>query len=182
MHEEALHERIQAAVASHFDEKFADVDPKALHDIEKNLMIQLLDQHWKEHLAGMDHLRQGIHLRGYAQKNPAQEFKRESFEMFKQMMASIRYEFVSTLCRIEFKEQPEMAPQSHIAPNLSYQHAEFGGIPAEPVQQDMPAEMQMNDEQEPYQPFVRGQKKVGRNEPCPCGSGKKYKQCHGKIS
>ena len=182
VHEETLHERIQAAVVQHFDEKFVDVEPKTLHDIEKTLMLQLLDQHWKEHLAAMDHLRQGIHLRGYAQKNPAQEFKRESFEMFKQMMASIRYEFVSTLCRIEFQEQPEMAPQAHVAPTLNYQHADFGAMPSAQPAESLPIDMQSDQAQESLQPFVRGEKKVGRNEPCPCGSGKKYKQCHGKLS
>lgn len=179
LQEEALYERIQAAGQQYYQDKMSEVDPEVLHDVQKNLMLQLLDQHWKDHLAAMDHLRKGIHLRGYAQKNPAQEYKRESFEMFKQMLTAVRLEFVSSLCRLEIKEAPAV-DQSHVMPEMHFQHDEFMGLPGqEPAETAQLAEEGANDAQ---QPFVRNIAKVGRNEPCPCGSGMKYKQCCGKIN
>ncbi|MCH9644317.1 MAG: preprotein translocase subunit SecA [Gammaproteobacteria bacterium] len=183
LHEESLGERIQQAAKEHYDTKMKEIEPEALHDAQKGLMLQLLDQHWKEHLASMDHLRQGIHLRGYAQKNPAQEYKRESFDMFKRMLDSVRFEFVSTLCCLEIGPAPVM-DQSHISPAMHFQHDGFKGMPSD--LNESPDQVAMEQEhatsEELQQPFVRETPKVGRNELCPCGSGKKYKQCHGKIS
>jgi len=142
---------------------------------EKEIMLVVLDRHWKDHLAAMDYLRQGIGLRGYAQKNPIQEYKRESFEMFSAMLENIKTEAITILTRIQVQseEQVEELEQSHPDnDNLQLQHAEAESALSEALPED--AEQQ--------QPYVRKEKKLGRNEPCWCGSGKKYKQCHGKLS
>jgi preprotein translocase subunit SecA len=181
LHEETLYARIEEAAQTHYQQKMADVDQEVLRDVQKNLMLQLLDQHWKDHLASMDHLRKGIHLRGYAQKNPAQEYKRESFEMFKEMMGAVRFEFVSTLCRLEISEAPEVS-QSHVMPEMQFQHADFMSMGTQSEAAEDPRLAAAHDEEEGVlQPYVREVPKVGRNEVCPCGSGKKYKQCHGKL-
>ena len=133
----------------------------------------ILDRHWKEHLAAMDYLRQGIGLRGYAQKNPVQEYKRESFKMFTDMLDGINYEAIQALTRVQIKseEQVEALEQSHQEDqSIKMEHAS--------AQSPLSAE-QIDDEA--HQPFVRKQAKIGRNEPCWCGSGKKFKQCHGKL-
>lgn len=141
-----------------------------LRDIEKSIVLQIIDSHWRDHLAAMEHLRQGIHLRGYAQQNPAQEYKRESFEMFQALMTRIKYEVASTLSRVQFGEEPQ-APAAPVM-TLNYTHEEVG------QNADTTADMAAPDN---VQPFVRDGQKVGRNDPCPCGSGKKYKHCHGAI-
>ena len=133
----------------------------------------IVDRHWKEHLAAMDYLRQGIGLRGYAQKNPVQEYKRESFEMFTAMLDGINYEVVQALTRVQIRgeEQVEALEQSHQPDQqIKMEHASANN----PLAPDAPQE----DE---HQPFVRKERKIGRNEPCYCGSGKKFKQCHGKL-
>jgi preprotein translocase subunit SecA len=124
----------------------------------------------------MDYLRNSIHLRGYAQKNPKQEYKREAFEMFSAMLGSMKQEVVQILTRLQLQEMPQSEPQPNPS-ELNFQHEEFTGL-GEPEQVD---EMPEAAEEE-QQPYVRPDKKVGRNEPCPCGSGKKYKQCHGKLN
>jgi len=140
-------------------------------------MLQTLDMHWKDHLSAMDHMRKGIQLRGYAQKNPTQEFKRESFNMFTELLENIKYAFISTLSKIEVAS-PEMIArhQSDLsAPQLHFSHQEF---------QALAVDGQPNGEahnEESQKPFVRQAPKVGRNDPCECGSGKKYKQCHGRL-
>ncbi len=179
LHEETLHKRIIDEITKAYKAKEAKADPKAMREVEKTLMLQLLDHHWKEHLAAMDHLRQGIHLRGYAQKNPAQEYKRESFELFTQMLKRIKYELAATLSKLEIATEEQVAQQQRLyqqsAPELQYHHAEMTALQPE-------KEVAVAEQEEATQPFVRSQPKVGRNESCPCGSGKKYKQCHGKLS
>ena len=179
LHEESLRQRILEEIKTSYEKKMAEVEPETRKEVEKSFMLQILDSQWKDQLAAMEHLRQGIHLRGYAQKNPAQEFKRESFDLFTMMLDGIKYEYISTLSKIEMapQQQYEFQPQ---APQMSYHHAEMGSLPSE-------AEMEqvLEDDQvavaEKERPFVRNQPKVGRNDPCPCGSGKKFKQCHGRI-
>jgi preprotein translocase subunit SecA len=137
-------------------------------------MLQVLDQQWKDHLAAMDYLRQGIHLRGYAQKNPKQEFKREAFELFSEMLGRIKHEVVTLLARLQI-QQPEAAPAFEPAPRtpaeMQFLHPSADG--GEVAEEGELAVAQ--------RPSVRKQPKVGRNQPCPCGSGKKYKHCHGRL-
>ncbi len=166
-------------ISSHFEQVYADkvelVGPDVARRYEKEIMLMVLDRHWKEHLAAMDHLRQGIGLRGYAQKNPVQEFKRESFEMFSNLLENIKTEAITILTRIQVQSEEEVAAmeQSHTEnEDLQLQHAA-----AENILSDTPEE-----HKEAHQPFVRKEKKMGRNEPCWCGSGKKFKQCHGKLT
>lgn len=176
LHEENLRSKTVGEINTAYDHKKTSIDPELAKRIEKSILLQTLDQHWKDHLAAMDYLRKGIHLRGYAQKNPAQEFKRESFEMFTNMLENIKYEVISTLSKMQFTDiAPAPEPQ---APTLQYQHAETSSMPG--AEEDQAQEQQIASA-ENHQPYVRQQRKVGRNEPCPCGSGKKYKQCHGKL-
>jgi len=133
---------------------------------------------WKEHLASMDYLRKGIHLRGYAQKNPKQEYKRESFELFTELLDKVKYDVVSFLARIEIKEDEDIDNQlgERKEQQMEFQHEEaqsLGGSSAD--------DQTANNEEQDHTPFKRSEQKVGRNQPCPCGSGKKYKQCCGKL-
>ena len=143
--------------------------------IEKAVMLQTLDGQWKEHLAMMDYLRQGIHMRGFAQKNPKQEYKREAFAMFSGMLESIKTEVIGLLSKMALQAPPTLETEvSHT--DFQFKHDEFTGFGEdEPVPEGDAAEPK------PAQPYVRPDRKIGRNEPCPCGSGKKYKQCHGKL-
>ena len=140
-------------------------------------MLQILDAHWREHLAALDHLRQGIHLRGYAQKNPKQEYKREAFEMFTTLLHNINNEVVGILSKVQVRAESDVEAveqkRRESAPAMHYQHDAASALPDEG---------HVPDGEETAQPFVRDQRKVGRNEPCPCGSGKKYKQCHGRLN
>jgi preprotein translocase subunit SecA len=154
-----------------YTEKTAAVDPAAWSGFERNVMLQSLDTHWREHLSALDHLRQGIHLRGYAQKNPKQEYKREAFELFEGLLQTVRSEVSKLLLTVEVRseeqiEEVEAPPQLE---NVQYHHADFD----EALGTAAP---------KPAQPVERHTPKVGRNDPCPCGSGKKYKHCHGKLS
>ena len=140
-------------------------------------MLNVLDQSWKEHLARMDYMRQGIHLRGYAQKNPKQEYKREAFELFTTMLEEVKNEVTKILLTVQIKneQQVEAVTETLRAPeNVEYHHTSY-----EALEEDKPDDQRR--EQPKVKPFVRHDNKVGRNDPCPCGSGKKYKQCHGKI-
>jgi preprotein translocase subunit SecA len=144
---------------------------------EKKILLEVLDSLWKEHLAAMDYLRQGIHLRGYAQKNPKQEYKREAFEMFSAMLERIQHDVVSFVSRVHFQTAPEPQPElRRPSPALHYEHAEVSALAG--GEEDEIAEA---EEREAHTPFVREGRKIGRNEPCPCGSGKKYKHCHGRL-
>jgi preprotein translocase subunit SecA len=144
-------------------------------------MLQSIDTHWREHLAALDHLRQGIHLRGYAQKNPKQEYKREAFELFGQMLDLIKNEVVRIVMTVRIQSRDEITAaeeelsHSHVA-NVHYQHADFNG---EAAPEELLAPTAVSEAPRPLDGDVP---KVGRNDPCPCGSGKKYKQCHGKLS
>jgi preprotein translocase subunit SecA len=154
--------------------KVEQVGAESFHHFERNMMLQSLDTHWREHLAALDHLRQGIHLRGYAQKNPKQEYKREAFELFEGLLETIRQEVTKLLMTVEIRSQEQIAesePQPAVE-NVQYHHADFD----EALRGDGEAG------EKPAQPQVRHGDKIGRNDPCPCGSGKKYKHCHGKLS
>ncbi|MES9855856.1 MAG: preprotein translocase subunit SecA [Sedimenticola sp.] len=175
LHEETLRKRIIAEMDTTYVAKEVLAGAENLRMYEKAVMLQILDSHWKEHLAAMDYLRQGIHLRGYAQKNPKQEYKREAFEMFSDMLDGIKHEVVSVLTKVQIQPQEEIhIPQpEQDSGEFNFQHEAFEGF-------DKEAAATAADEEE-HKPFVRSDRKVGRNEPCPCGSGKKYKQCHGKL-
>jgi len=175
LHEETLRRRIIESLEHEYADKESLVGSENLRMYEKAVMLQILDANWKEHLAAMDYLRQGIHLRGYAQKNPKQEYKREAFEMFSNMLDAIKQEVVSVLTKVQIQAREEIYPQQVQQQDIEFQHEEFSGFAEEEPQ---PSEQ---DIEEQHRPFVRTERKIGRNEPCPCGSGKKYKQCHGKI-
>ncbi len=173
LHEESLREKILDYIVSAYKEKEEEAGSETMRHIEKAVMLQVLDTQWKEHLAMMDQLRQGIHLRGYAQKNPKQEYKRESFEMFTEMLDRIKHEVVTILSRVQVRSDEEIeameAQRRQSSGDIEYQHEDVSA-------------MGTTETEEEHTPFVRDGKKVGRNEPCPCGSGKKYKQCHGKLN
>ena len=173
LHEETLRKRILEELEKRYAEKEALIGSDQMRYLEKAVMLQTLDTHWKEHLAAMDYLRQGIHLRGFAQKNPKQEYKREAFEMFASMLEAIKREVVEVLSKFELQEAPPMEMQ--VEPTeFEFKHEEFAGLAGEaPEAEPLP--------ERPAQPYVREGRKVGRNEPCPCGSGKKYKQCCGRL-
>ncbi len=179
LHEEMLREKIFDAVQSSYDTKSDAVGPD-MRRIEKQIMLQVLDTLWKEHLSTMDHLRQGIHLRAYAQKNPKQEYKRESFELFQQLLVNLKYEVVKFLSHVQIQRQDEAEAieekrrQAAAGEKLAFQHAQA------PAMAGGEAEVASAEPATP-QTYVREQPKVGRNEPCHCGSGKKFKQCHGKL-
>jgi preprotein translocase subunit SecA len=183
LHEDSLRQRIDDELAMRYRDKEHRVGVENLRQVEKAVMLQTLDTQWKEHLAQMDYLRQGIHLRGYAQKNPKQEYKREAFEMFSAMLVSIKQDVVRTLARMQVETPPELATLAERERAFEFKHEAFGGLGGGASQ---PADAQAaaaGGSQPPaeHQPFVRSERKVGRNEPCPCGSGRKYKQCHGKL-
>lgn len=180
LHEEMLHQLLIDEIARAYKVKEEKADSKVMREVEKTIMLQLLDYHWKEHLAAMDHLRQGIHLRGYAQKNPTQEYKRESFELFTQMLQRIKYEVVAVLSKLEIAIEEQFVKQQRLyqqsISELKYHH------PKVTVLQSTEEVTAVVAESEFAQPFMRTQlSKVRRNESCPCRSGKKYKQCHGKL-
>ncbi len=180
LHEEPLRERIQQAVIEAYQEKETVVGADSMRLFEKQVMLQVLDNLWKEHLATMDHLRQGIHLRGYAQKNPKQEYKRESFELFQELLVNIKQEVVRIISHVQVRAPEEIEAleqqrrEAMERQQMQFEHQDSGSITAE-ENGEASAEPE-------HAPFVREQPKVGRNEPCPCGSGKKYKQCHGRIA
>lgn len=179
LYEEALREKIINLAVEVYKEKEEVVGAQVLRNFEKSVMLQTLDTLWKEHLAAMDHLRQGIHLRGYAQKNPKQEYKRESFELFEGLLEALKTDVITVLSRVRVQQQEEVermeeqrrAQAEEAARRVQAQHA----AAQNPLSEGEESEEGSN------QPMVRDERKVGRNEPCPCGSGKKYKQCHGKI-
>jgi preprotein translocase subunit SecA len=179
LHEETLKQKILQTLVTGYQEKENLVGTENMRQFEKGIMLQTLDGHWKEHLAAMDYLRQGIHLRGYAQKNPKQEYKREAFAMFSGMLDSIKQEVVSLLSRVQVQMPEEMALQERQSrvDEFEFKHETFEGLSGKAE-----AEPEEEDQEAAHQPFVRDGRKIGRNEPCPCGSGKKYKHCHGRLS
>jgi preprotein translocase subunit SecA len=180
--EDQLRQRIVEAAHTRYAEKTVAVDPAAMRQYERAIMLQSLDSHWREHLAALDHLRQGIHLRGYAQKNPSQEYKREAFELFSLLLDMIKTDVTRILMTVQIRSAEELraAEEREALSNVQYQHAEAVADLAAETAEDALAEPEETAEK--TQPFVRGGQKVGRNDPCPCGSGKKYKQCHGKLA
>ncbi|BAZ95027.1 preprotein translocase subunit SecA [Thiohalobacter thiocyanaticus] len=185
LHEESLRQKILDELVAAYRHKEQLAGEQVMRHFEKSVMLQVLDQAWKEHLAAMDYLRQGIGLRGYAQKNPKQEYKREAFEMFTAMLERIKHEVVAILSKVQVREESDVQAveeqRKQTAP-MQFQHAEADALQGqEPEPAAAPAEAGGEGERE-QAPFVRDGRKVGRNEPCPCGSGKKYKQCHGKLS
>jgi preprotein translocase subunit SecA len=192
--ESRLREVIVAAADDAYAQKVSEIGVEIMHELEKGIMLRQLDSHWKEHIAALDYLRQGIHLRGYAQRNPKQEYKREAFEMFSAMLDRVKHETITILSKIQIRRPEDVAAVEPVAPDpstLRFQHAAapslvappreeapppgFGPAPGQPLRTPSP-------DVEAVQTYVREQPKVGRNEPCPCGSGKKYKQCHGRLS
>jgi preprotein translocase subunit SecA len=172
--DDALMERAVKAATDAYVEKVKLAPVDAVRQYERYVLLSTLDTHWREHLAALDHLRQGIHLRGYAQKNPKQEYKREAFEMFGSMMESVKLEVTRTLMTVQIRSQEEVdaVEQAPAVENVQYQHTSYDealGSPEEPA----PAKQQ---------PLQRHLGKIGRNDLCPCGSGKKYKHCHGKLA
>jgi len=164
LHEETVREKILAEVDNSYNAKEEMVGADVLRQFEKAVMLQSLDSHWKEHLAAMDHLRQGIHLRGYAQKNPKQEYKRESFELFSELLDNLKYDVIGILSKVQIKAESDVEA-------VEEQHRKGEEVPKEFTHESSSAATE--------KPAVA---RVGRNEACPCGSGKKYKQCHGKLT
>ncbi|MDS4026867.1 MAG: preprotein translocase subunit SecA [Candidatus Contendobacter sp.] len=184
LHEEPLRERIHAELEQVYAAKEDLVGAPWMRQFEKAVLLQVLDTHWREHLAAMDYLRQGIHLRGYAQKNPKQEYKREAFEMFQALVQRIHQEAVGFLIRAQFQTEPAPIPEPrHPAPAaLHFVHAEAPTLTEGEAEGEGAGEpRQPSEEEVAHIPFVREGRKIGRNEPCPCGSGKKYKHCHGQL-
>ena len=172
LHEETLRRRIIEAAHAQYQGKVEMVGANIMHQYESAVMLQSLDAHWREHLAALDHLRQGIHLRGYAAKNPKQEYKREAFELFTDMLELIKAEVIKIVMTVQIKSQQDVeAVEPPSTPeNVQYQHADYDEA------------LEQADSETKTRPFVRGAQKIGRNDPCPCGSGKKYKHCHGKLA
>jgi preprotein translocase subunit SecA len=157
-------------------------DDDELRKVERHIMLQVLDRHWKDHLASMDQLRQGIHLRGYAQKNPKQEYKREAFELFQHMMNQIQHQLISILHTLELRRDDELEQMEKQRAEEARRQAERMQTMMPPVAEEGLAAAEGQQAEAGQQPVVRDMPKVGRNEPCPCGSGKKFKQCHGKLA
>jgi len=184
--EDALRARILSALHEHYHLKEEQVGHDVMRQFEKAVLLQTLDSSWREHLAAMDYLRQGIHLRGYAQKNPKQEYKRESFELFMQLLDKVNYQTTSLLCKFEVATQQDVAAiesehkNAYQVDHMQFQHANAPTAAAVAVAEEVLAEG--DDNVVTFAPpYVRSQPKVGRNDPCPCGSMKKYKQCHGRL-
>lgn len=176
LNEEAIRERILETLVDIYKSKENVVGSENFRQFEKQVMLQVLDQYWKEHLYNMDHLRQGIHLRGYAQKNPKQEYKRESFELFQNLLSEVKYQTVKYLSMVQVRSPEEAQEEARrrqeaAAARMKFEHAQASAL----------AEDSDGASDSKAAPIRAGQK-VGRNEPCPCGSGKKYKQCHGKLN
>jgi len=175
IHEETLRDFILTEANKAYAEKEEQASPEILRQFERSVMLQSVDNHWREHLSALDHLRQGIHLRSYAQKNPKQEYKREAFELFEGLLNTIKAEVtkVTMLVQVKTEADVEAVERPVEVENVQYQHADYDealGVAA------------VADDDAASQPMVRDGIKVGRNDPCPCGSGKKYKQCHGVLS
>jgi len=178
LHEETLRQKILDTLVEAYREKERLAGPEVMRHFEKQVMLQVLDQAWKEHLAAMDYLRQGIGLRGYAQKNPKQEYKREAFEMFSAMLDRIKHDVIGIVSKVQVRAEEDVAAveaQRRQNVEMEFRHAS-PDAPAAEAQGEAPAEGEAA-----AAPFVRDGRKIGRNEPCPCGSGKKYKHCHGKL-
>jgi len=183
---EAIEQRVQDAMNRHFDEKETVIGGETMRALEKHIMLTVLDKNWKEHLARMDYLRQGIHLRGYAQKQPKQEYKKEAFELFSDMLERVKREVVTLLARVRIRTEEEVAAleaqeramAEAQARQMQFQHADAGGYSAD----EEAAQAQAAQAGRPVAMPADAGPKVGRNDPCPCGSGKKFKHCHGQLA
>jgi preprotein translocase subunit SecA len=181
--EESLRKRVHEAIDSGYESKEQLYGKDVMRHLEKAIMLQQLDSHWREHLAAMDYLRQGIHLRSYAQKNPKQEYKREAFDLFTSLLDRVKHETVSLLARVQVRTEADIQAeeaerQKKLEQAMRLQHAQPDALSAQPTQ--LPGDSQAQSAV--VTPFVREGRKVGRNEVCPCGSGKKYKHCHGALA
>jgi preprotein translocase subunit SecA len=199
--EARLRERVSNAVLAAYEERLQRYGVPVMRHVERQMLLTTLDHQWREHLGAMDYLRQGIHLRGYAQKDYRYEYKREAFEMFSALMDRVKYETVSALARVEVRtqeqvEREESQRRERLMQQLQAQHAEAASLleagdgaslPAEPAANQLSGSQPAGSQSSgataaETAPFVRSVPKVGRNEPCPCGSGRKYKQCHGALA
>ena len=182
LEETGLRQRIALSSKEYYRERRARMGDEVADSIEKQLLLQILDRHWKEHLAAMDYLRQGIHLRGYAQKNPEQEYKKEAFQLFQSLLGAVNLEMVQTLARITIPTEEEIAAMEAqqaaeaAGIDMHFEHAQVAGMPDE----DGNLPIQPAEEPSASNPYADA--RVGRNDPCPCGSGKKFKHCHGQIA
>jgi len=188
LHEEPLRARIQKALLDAYEAKAQQVGPEVIRHFEKEIMLRNLDSLWREHLANMDYLRQGIHLRGYAQVDPRREYKIDSFDMFSRMLDRLKFDVTGILTKVQVRTQEDVAAmeeQRRRVRAMQFQHAEAPSVTAAPENTPVQANVQPQGRSAAVAaaaaPFVRETAKVGRNEPCPCGSGLKYKQCHGKL-
>jgi Preprotein translocase subunit SecA (ATPase, RNA helicase) len=180
---EGIADKVIARVDEHFAQKEAGVGEETMRALEKHVMLTVLDQSWKEHLARMDYLRQGIYLRGYAQKQPKQEYKKEAFQLFSEMLEHVKREVVTLLSRVRIRSEEEVAAleaaerqQAEARLRMSqFQHQDTGGYSAD-------EEAGQVEAARAAQAAASEGPKVGRNDPCPCGSGKKYKHCHGQLT
>ncbi len=181
LYEETLRERILQALVDAYNEKENEASAEALRTFEKQILLRVLDDLWKDHLSTMDHLRHGIHLRGYAQKNPKQEYKRESFTLFQELLESIKRDTIRVLSHVQVRREDPAEEEARLrreaealAERMQFQHAEASALA-------QPEAAEEGDVAVAAAP-VRTEPKIGRNEPCPCGSGKKYKHCHGQVN
>jgi len=171
--EQQIRDRVLEILEKEHEKKAQSVGQEVMRQFEKEVMLNVLDSQWKDHLAAMDHLRQGIHLRGYAAKNPKQEYKREAFELFSDMLERIKHDVISLLARVQIRSDEDIEAlerQRRAQTEMEYVHQELGQDVREVEEYEAPI------------PVVRNEPKIGRNAPCPCGSGKKYKHCHGKLA
>ncbi|NDE00576.1 MAG: preprotein translocase subunit SecA [Gammaproteobacteria bacterium] len=187
LEEPVLRRRVIDAVAANYAAKSARYGSELMQHLEKDIMLRTLDQHWREHLAAMDYLRQGIHLRSYAQKDYRYEYKREAYELFSAMLDRVKFDTASMLTRVEIRSEADLQReeeerQRKLLAALQLQHAEAASaLAAAPAAEEAGRDMAPEADASSQAPVVRGERKVGRNEPCPCGSGKKYKHCHGTL-
>lgn len=175
--EAAIRERILKALEEEHEKKALDIGPEVMRQFEKEVMLNVLDAQWKDHLAAMDHLRQGIHLRGYAAKNPKQEYKREAFELFSEMLVRIKHDVISLLARVQINSDEDVEAlerQRRTQSNMEFVHPDMATVTG--------GNGDGEEAEQAHNPIVRDAPKVGRNAPCPCGSGKKYKHCHGRLA
>jgi len=182
---EVILERVQEEATLSYAAKVEQATIEVMQRFEKQIMLMVLDGKWKDHLARMDYLRQGIHLRGYAQKQPMQEFKREAFELFSELLEDVKREVTHVLMRVRIQSQEEVEQveeRRRAAPPMQFQHAQAQGMGEVEVENDAVLAFDPADTAMSQQTFTREGAKVGRNDPCPCGSGKKYKQCHGRLA
>ena len=185
LYEENLRQKILDEIVAAYEAKEEIAGPEAMRKFEKQVFLQVLDTLWKEHLSNMDHLRRGIHLRGYAQKNPKQEYKREAFNLFEAMLDTMKRDVTRVLCHVRVQSREEMEEverrrKQELEQELArarLRHDETSATAQGQGEGDTEGARQSTPDT-----FVRQERKIGRNEPCPCGSGKKYKQCHGKVS